>query len=92
MPREKSQNGPGLEFAARVRKLRSGTYLTRAKFAEALGVSVGSLQHWEDGYRSPDAAALALIKLIEFNPPVMLSVLSDSRINDPKWRAERKQK
>ena len=48
---------------------RSG--LTQAKFAALLGVSVRTLQDWEQGRREPNAAAKTLIKVAELHPEIL---------------------
>jgi putative transcriptional regulator len=39
--------------------------LTQLEFAELLGVSVRTLQEWEQGRHAPNAAAVALLRLAE---------------------------
>ena len=48
---------------------RSG--LSQAKFAALLGVSVRTLQDWEQGRREPNAAAKTLIKVAELHPEIL---------------------
>ena len=57
--------------AARVRKA-SG--LCQAEFAEILGVSVRTLQDWEQGCRRPSVAAATLLEIVEKNPPLLREV------------------
>jgi len=51
---------------------RSG--LSQAKFAQLLGVSVRTLQDWEQGRREPNAAAKTLIKVAELHPGVLRKI------------------
>jgi putative transcriptional regulator len=39
--------------------------LSQAQFADLLGVSVRTLQDWEQGRHAPNAAAVALLRLAE---------------------------
>jgi putative transcriptional regulator len=47
--------------------IRAETKLSQARFAHLLGVSVRTLQDWEQGRRAPSGAARALL-LIAANP------------------------
>ncbi len=44
---------------------------TQAEFATLLGVSLRTLQEWEQGRRQPTGAALALIKVARHAPNVV---------------------
>ena len=64
-----------LEFARRVRDVREGLGLSQAEFADRFGMSVRSLQEWEQARRLPDLAVLAYLRVIERNPRAVLSAL-----------------
>jgi putative transcriptional regulator len=51
--------------------LRSFVGLTQEQFAEALGISVHTLRNWEQGRRSPDGPALALLRIAARHPRVL---------------------
>jgi putative transcriptional regulator len=51
---------------------RSG--LSQSRFAALLGVSVRTLQEWEQGRREPSAAAKTLIKIAELSPGVLRKI------------------
>ena len=51
---------------------RSG--LSQARFAALLGVSVRTLQEWEQGRRQPSGAAKTLLKVTERYPDVLREV------------------
>ena len=51
--------------------LRRFVGLTQAQFAEALGISVHTLRNWEQGRRSPDGPALALLRIAARHPRVL---------------------
>ena len=64
-----------LEFARRVREVREGLGLTRSQFAHTFGLSVRSLQEWEQGRRMPDMAVLTYLRVIERNPRAVEAAL-----------------
>ncbi len=45
--------------------------LTQSRFAELLGVSVRTLQDWEQGRRKPTRAAMSLIQIAKQRPDVL---------------------
>ena len=45
--------------------------LSQSRFAELLGVSVRTLQDWEQGRRKPSRAAMSLIKIAKQRPDVL---------------------
>ena len=55
---------------------RSKTGLSQPKFAELLGVSVRTLQEWEQGRRAPSGAARSLLHIAAQRPDVFRDVLS----------------
>ena len=64
-----------LEFARRVREVREGLGLAQAEFAQQFGLSLRSLQEWEQARRLPDTAVLAYLRVIERNPKAVQSAL-----------------
>ena len=55
---------------------RSKTGLSQPRFAELLGVSVRTLQEWEQGRRSPSGAARSLLHIAALRPDVFRDVLA----------------
>ena len=51
--------------------LRRFVDLTQLQFAEALGISVHTLRNWEQGRRSPEGPALALLRVAARHPRVL---------------------
>jgi putative transcriptional regulator len=54
--------------------IREKTGLSQARFAELLGVSVRTLQDWEQGRRAPSGAARTLLLIADHNPKALLDV------------------
>lgn len=57
-----------------VGSIREKTGLSQARFAQLLGVSVRTLQDWEQGRRAPSGAARTLLIVADKNPRVLLDV------------------
>ena len=58
-----------------VSDIRSKSGLPQTRFAELLGVSVRTLQDWEQGRRNPSGAARTLLMVVEKNPQAVLDVI-----------------
>ena len=54
--------------------LRAHFGLSQAKFAALLGISVDTLQNWEQGRRQPDGPAKVLLRVAAAHPDALLSV------------------
>jgi putative transcriptional regulator len=57
-----------------VTSIREKTGLSQARFAQLLGVSIRTLQDWEQGRRAPSGAAKTLLMIAERNPRALLEV------------------
>lgn len=57
-----------------VTTVREKTGLSQSRFAELLGVSVRTLQEWEQGRRAPSGAARTLLLIAAKNPRALLDV------------------
>jgi putative transcriptional regulator len=57
-----------------VSSVREKTGLSQTDFARLLGVSVRTLQEWEQGRRAPSGAARTLLLIAEKNPQALLDV------------------
>ena len=58
-----------------VSSVREKTGLSQPKFAALLGVSVRTLQEWEQGRRAPSGAARTLLLIAAKNPRALLDVV-----------------
>ena len=64
------------EFSAPdVKAIREQTGLSQAKFALLIGVSIDTLQNWEQGRRVPRGAAAALLKILQVDPEHAIKAL-----------------
>ena len=57
-----------------VSEIRRKVGLSQSRFAALLGVSVRTLQDWEQGRRAPSGAARTLLLIAEKNPGALLDV------------------
>ncbi len=57
-----------------VREIRQKISLSQSRFAALLGVSVRTLQDWEQGRRAPSGAARTLLRIAHRNPAALLDV------------------
>ncbi len=51
--------------------LRRFVGLTQAQFATAMGISVHTLRNWEQGRRTPEGPALALLRIAARHPRIL---------------------
>ena len=62
-----------------VAALRARFKLSQAKFAALLGISVDTLQNWEQGRRQPEGPAKVLLRVAAAHPDVLLAVTASTR-------------
>ena len=76
--RPKKEAVPGRKPLAKVPAVvtvRNASGLSQAQFAVLLGVSVRTLQKWEQGTRDPSGAAKSLIRIAQRHPEVLVDVI-----------------
>lgn len=66
--------GKGRVVMSPVISARKKSGLSQTEFAKLLGVSVRTLQEWEQGRRQPSGAAKTLIAIAERRPEVLREV------------------
>lgn len=62
-----------------VRGLRKRLHFSQGHFANAFGLSVDAVRHWESGRRSPEAAARALLTVIAHDPQLVMRALAQAQ-------------
>ncbi len=60
-----------------IKAIRSKVNMSQSEFAFMIGVSVATLQNWEQGRRTPEGPARALLKIAAENPEALLHALSN---------------
>jgi len=61
--------------ASGVRAIRERTSLSQSEFASLIGVSVKTLQNWEQERRRPTGPAAALLSIIEHDPALAMKAI-----------------
>jgi putative transcriptional regulator len=65
-----------------VKAVRATLGASQSEFALMIGVSVATLQNWEQGRRTPDGPALALLRVAARNPKAVAQALhGKKRVN-----------
>ena len=54
-----------------VAALRRFVRLTQEQFAQAMGISVHTLRNWEQGRRTPEGPAIALLRIAAKHPRII---------------------
>ena len=61
--------------AADIKAVRAKLDVSQPEFALMIGVSVATLRNWEQGRRTPDGPALALLRVAAKNPELVAAAL-----------------
>jgi putative transcriptional regulator len=72
--RGKSARRPAIPSSA-IRVIRERTNLSQSEFARLIGVSVKTLQNWEQDRRRPTGPAAALLSIIEHDPAMAVKAI-----------------
>jgi putative transcriptional regulator len=62
-----------------VKAVRASLGASQSEFALMIGVSVATVQNWEQGRRTPDGPALALLRVAARNPKAVADVMRIAR-------------
>jgi putative transcriptional regulator len=62
-----------------VQAVRAKLGASQSEFALMIGVSVSTLRNWEQGRRTPDGPALALLRVAAKNPEAVADALHGTR-------------
>ena len=60
-----------------IRQIRVSLAMSQNQFADAIHISVKTLRNWEQGLRLPTGPARTLLKIIQRQPQLALSVLEE---------------
>ena len=58
-----------------VRRIREGFSLSQSEFAGMLGISIKTLQNWEQGRRTPHGPARVLLQVAAMHPEAIWNVV-----------------
>ena len=75
---KKGQLKPGRSFKfspVDIKSIRNKLHQSQSEFAFMIGVSISTLQNWEQGRRKPDGPAKALLKVAAENPEAVRKAL-----------------
>lgn len=61
-----------------IRDIRDKLHKSQAEFARMIGVSVATLQNWEQGRRQPEGPARALLVVASKAPEVVAKALAEA--------------
>jgi putative transcriptional regulator len=58
-----------------IKRIREGFNLTQKQFAAMLGISIRTLQNWEQGRRAPEGPARVLLQVAAKHPEAVLDAV-----------------
>jgi putative transcriptional regulator len=63
-----------------IKAIREQFQKSQREFAYMIGVSVGTLQNWEQGRRKPEGPARALLQIAAKNPQAVIEALGTGEV------------
>lgn len=75
---KRGQAQPSRQFefdTPNVKNIREDIGFSQSKFATLIGVSIRTLQNWEQGHRQPTGPAKVLLKLVHADPESVFKTL-----------------
>lgn len=88
---KRGEQEPARKFEVKaedVKAIRAKLNKSQSEFALMIGVSVSTLQNWEQGRRQPEGPARALLKVASVNPLAVAAALDPSEAPHPRLAAE----
>lgn len=88
---KRGEQEPAGRFEVRaedVKAIRAKLEKSQSEFALMIGVSVSTLQNWEQGRRRPEGPARALLKVASSNPQAVAAALDPSQAPNLSLAAE----
>lgn len=76
---KRGEEEPAQKFEVKaedVKAIRANLRMSQAEFSLMIGVSVATLQNWEQGRRQPEGPARALLKVASMNPEAVAAALN----------------
>ena len=58
-----------------IKNIRNTAHLTQSNFAQVIGVSIKTVQNWEQGRRRPTGPARTLLKVFQKKPKEVIEAL-----------------
>jgi putative transcriptional regulator len=83
---KRGEQEPARKFEVRaedVKAIRAKLDKSQSEFALMIGVSISTLQNWEQGRRQPEGPARALLKVASINPRAVAAALDPSPAPKP---------
>jgi putative transcriptional regulator len=83
---KRGEQEPARKFEVRaedVKAIRAKLEKSQSEFALMIGVSIATLQNWEQGRRQPEGPARALLKVASVNPQAVAAALDPSQALSP---------
>ena len=69
--------------------IRANLQLSQAAFAALMGVSVRTIQDWEQGRRKPSGPALALLRIAEQRPDAFTQIAKEDYVQEHAHKGNR---
>ena len=73
-----------------VRRIRENLSVSQGDFASLMGVSVDTVQNWEQGRRTPTGPARVLLTIVQHQPGILAEPWFASRRDGARPRASRR--
>lgn len=84
---KRGEQEPARKFEVRaedVKAIRAKLEKSQSEFALMIGVSLSTLQNWEQGRRQPEGPARALLKVASVNPRAVADALDPKQTRSPR--------